>query len=927
MIKEIKYNGYTAQPSEYICEDGDLSLSLGCIPDNGSLVPMLPPKVLLTLEGKEDVIYFHKTTRIKHYIVYSADTGSVKAINADDERETWNLGTLEGVTAMSSIGNTLVAIYTDGLFYWLWKDDAYHALGTHLPELPVTFGLQYDWVQGDKFEVEYGGHSLMYDSSQYDSPFCNPYDTTSSVGGASNDNYITARVLGQANKFISEQATGKGRFLYPFLVRYAFRMYDGSYTMTSAPVLMPCVTGCSPLPLVVDRSYNGNKDSHGYYEAWKCKITAPVFDLVYKVLDKDAIDRLKEWGDVIKSVDIFISKPVYTYDQNGTIKNNVPTTTIDWSVYGHDNAKTTGYVISKAKDRIDTYAADLPSSALANETKRAFLTPLPARTTDAVISDIRTTGNFYLLKSYRLDELQTELTKVDIEDDYLQSLVNRTQLPSDDYDSHDTIMPSSVFAYNQRLSLSGISKSLFEGFDPQCLTTYLTEGQVVKNIWVYIKQDEKDVIVKREASGTVYGPIIYMYYPNANAYKAVIEYYQYNEPWDRTEYYPNANVDKEVIEYYPYDDPWNRTVYAVYNLSEHGLLSGAYCFDGFNYPEYTSMAAPEETAKVVSQLSKVYTSQVSNPYFFPLSGINTVGTGEIRGICAAARPLSQGQFGQFPLYCFSTDGVWAMEVSNTGTYRAVQPISRDVCVNADSITQLDTSVLFVTDRGVMHIAGAETECLSDVLDTADPFDIQSLTKGKEIVNIYNKLSDRDISDDFAILPFRTFLDGCRIVYDYSHQHIIIANKSCTYAYVYSARSRSWGMMLLPDKISHGINSYPDALAMDDNHHLVSFSVYGDNTESYLLVTRPLKLDNPDILKTVDTVIQRGNMKDACQVLYGSRDLISWHLIWSSADRYLRGFAGTPYKYFRIAVIGSLSDGETLSGCTIQYYLRQTDQPR
>lgn len=908
MIKEIKYNGYTAQPSGYICEDGDLSLSLGCIPDNGSLVPLLPPKVLLTLEEGEDVVYIHKTTRIKHYIVYSADTGSVKAINADDERETWNLGTLEGVTAMSSIGNTLVAIYTDGLFYWLWKDDAYHALGTHLPELPVTFGLQYDWVQGDEFEVEYGGHSLMYDSSQYDSPFCNPYDTKSTVGGVSNDNYITARVLGQANKFVSEQATGKGRFLYPFLVRYAFRMYDGSYTMTSAPVLMPCVTGCSPLPLVVDRSYDNNKknlfdDGRGYYKAWKCKITAPVFDLVYKVLDKDAIDRLKEWGDVIKSVDIFISKPIYTYDQNGTIKNNVPTTTIDWSVYGHDNAKTTGYVISKAKDRIDTYAEDLPNSALATETKRSFLTPLPARTADAVVSDIRTTGNFFLLKSYRLEELRTELTKVDVEDDYLQSLVNRTQLPSDDYDSHDTIIPSSVFAYNQRLNLSGISKSLFEGFDAQCLTTYLTEGQIVKNIWVYIRQDEKDVIVKREVSGTVYGPIIYMYYPNANAYKAVIEYYQYN-------------------------DPWNRTVYAVYNLSEHGLLSGAYYFDGFNYPKYTSMTAPQETSRVVSQLSKVYTSAVNNPYFFPLSGINTVGTGEIRGICAAARPLSQGQFGQFPLYCFSTDGIWALEVSDTGTYRARQPISRDVCVNAQSITQLDTSVLFATDRGIMHISGAETECLSDVLDTVAPFDIQSFTKGKEMIAVYNKaLGSEILPDNFTVQPFRTFLDDCRIVYDYPHQHIIIANKSCSYAYVYSARSRSWGMMLLPDKISHGINSYPDALAMDDNHHLVSFSVYGDTTESYLLVTRPLKLDNPDILKTVDTVIQRGNMKDACQALYGSRDLISWHLIWSSADRCLRGFAGTPYKYFRIAVIGSLSDGETLNGCTIQYYPRQTDQPR
>ena len=32
MIKEIKYNGYSANPSDYECADGDLSVAMNLIP-------------------------------------------------------------------------------------------------------------------------------------------------------------------------------------------------------------------------------------------------------------------------------------------------------------------------------------------------------------------------------------------------------------------------------------------------------------------------------------------------------------------------------------------------------------------------------------------------------------------------------------------------------------------------------------------------------------------------------------------------------------------------------------------------------------------------------------------------------------------------------------------------------------------------------
>ena len=56
MIKEIKYNGYSANPSDYECADGDLATSIGVIPENGALKPILPPSEVLQFKGGDSVM-------------------------------------------------------------------------------------------------------------------------------------------------------------------------------------------------------------------------------------------------------------------------------------------------------------------------------------------------------------------------------------------------------------------------------------------------------------------------------------------------------------------------------------------------------------------------------------------------------------------------------------------------------------------------------------------------------------------------------------------------------------------------------------------------------------------------------------------------------------------------------------------------------
>ena len=67
-------------------------------------------------------------------------------------------------------------------------------------------------------------------------------------------------------------------------------------------------------------------------------------------------------------------------------------------------------------------------------------------------------------------------------------------------------------------------------------------------------------------------------------------------------------------------------------------------------------ASPREQ-RIIDLPNKIYTSEINNPFHFPVLGINTIGTGTILGISSAVKALSEGQFGQFPLYAFTSEGV------------------------------------------------------------------------------------------------------------------------------------------------------------------------------------------------------------------------------------------------------------------------------
>ena len=149
MLKEIKYGGFTAQPSDYECQDGDLAASINLIPEDGGQIRTIrKPSVALSLKAGERVFFIHKVTGQVNYILARDVAGSYSDLFwvEQDPKDTVTdkakfILSVNQVLDMDAVGNTIVIATTDGIKYLLWRDGDYISLGSKPPFISIDFGM------------------------------------------------------------------------------------------------------------------------------------------------------------------------------------------------------------------------------------------------------------------------------------------------------------------------------------------------------------------------------------------------------------------------------------------------------------------------------------------------------------------------------------------------------------------------------------------------------------------------------------------------------------------------------------------------------------------------------------------------------------------------------------------------------------------
>lgn len=728
---------------------------------------------------------------------------------------------------------------------------------------------------------------------------------------AYNDSNYTA-IAAVINKFVAEQATNKDKFIYPFFIRYALRLSDGSHARISEPILMIPNSGYAPF---ISFNYGDNK----------LYLYAFIADL--QCLFLNSIEE--KWKDIVSGVDVFVSEQVYPYNQGANFdasknlfsyalirkENNI--NQVEGTSYGYVDLPDEYYnhYYGRAKQDLYDVAKDVFNFGDFNvRVNWQIIKIAPVENTREKLENV---SQFYLAHSFDFDEIKKGVddtgtknyTTIKLKEGTLSSLVVRQPLSVDQL-SNCTFLNAHLTTYNQRLHLFDYNLQHAKPTVPSRqngqIYRYDSYGELYK-LQVFIRTAQGERIVECNADEGDYNystDTTWFFYPHNGAYRAVL-------------YFKGTD---------------NKTNIATLNLKQHPILNGAYwmadTIDGsmvITSVVDSDNAACAQVDDISHYPNAVLQSNVATPFIFPSSLMTSLGVQKIKALSSAAKALSQGQFGQFPLYAFTSEGVWALEVSTTGTYTARQPITRDVCINNNAVTQLDSAVIFPTDRGIMLLSGSQAQCISETINSEYPFDVRKLPAFEKLHNMLNHKPSTDKC--LPTLPFSEFLKQCQMLYDYVHQRIIVYAPNITYAYVLSLKTKQWGMIF--SNITSHLNAYPEALAIDANNNVLNFSVQNAEAVKCLYVTRPLKLEAANVLKTIDTLIQRGMFSkgNVSTVLYGSRDLQNWYLVWSSKDHYLKGFRGTPYKFFRIAGVATLSPDENIFGASVSFAPRQNNKIR
>ena len=111
--------------------------------------------------------------------------------------------------------------------------------------------------------------------------------------------------------------------------------------------------------------------------------------------------------------------------------------------------------------------------------------------------------------------------------------------------------------------------------------------------------------------------------------------------------------------------------------------------------------APNRYATEIYTPNSIRVSSLNIPYSYPYLYSYRVAsdTSSIIALDSAAIELSDSKFGEFPLYVFTDEGIWAMQSGTESLYSAIVPINYDTIVNPNTLS-VHNSILYVTERGL-----------------------------------------------------------------------------------------------------------------------------------------------------------------------------------------------------------------------------------
>jgi len=633
-----------------------------------------------------------------------------------------------------------------------------------------------------------------------------------------------------------KQEAEKGYLTGQVLVRFTWELFDGTIIKHTIPtkVLTSVLTITGS---VVDGAWQIARN----FTARNIKFTPYGIDAAFKA----------KYKDVIRGLKVYVTLP-----RSPEMIETGETRTIEY----HEKPNTLlGYIFRGSNPNAIRYTYDVANLA--------SYKPDPA-----------SVNEYYLLKDYKLEELSSA-TAVTITNDTVLDLAMREQISIDNM-THHSLYAKYLFNYNERVFLGNIKTSLYSGNVINFLTAPEIPWDVDASFGAeYNVAIEFDLMSASRGTRTVMTP-----WKSINTYNLAGTHMYFNigrlsDYWG----YPDARaINARVL--IKLGAAIKRITDTV-RLTSNQILNFAYSPTIIYKVEFSTLSdyTPVAGKNSYWDYNRVQATELMNPFYFPAINSYRIGSGKVLGMSTNVTALSQGQFGQFPIFCFTSDGIWTMNIGSGETLiNTITPLSRHVCNNPESITPIDGGTAFTTTKGLFIISGTEVIEISSLAEGKHNSRITGTLNYEAIANNPNLYQ---IKDYLCAVPFLTYISGAKIAWDHAedHKELIISNNSYNYSWVYNLPSKMW--YKISQVWENFVNDYPKTYG----YKIEGLGYWQDdlNEEDYSeyipvhIETRPIKLSTK-AFKMINRILVQGDLSNPESPfsinLFGSTNNITWHLM-------------------------------------------------
>lgn len=891
--------------------DGECMSVVNMRKKNGALIPVSTRKTIHTLASKYDETFVHQlpSTGENWIGVRAGKLWYIQNIGTPGQSDT-ELCTVASIPSITQIGNILNILDSTGLKHVMWYDNKYVQIDTNFD------GDQNSTIIGPiKIDLRVSGTvgttgKRLVRLYKTDTSF--GYSNTGDADNSDNRQLRADASNGLLQKAISGMRS-KGEINGFFYACTAIELYDGSFILHSNPVLCGSAWDTSNryTNLAVDGQtfnyndkkaifwpkVNGGSILNGYglgidgqnlkilHDDTSETVISPEDDGSYKVeLSADCMAFVPASTNKVATVTGYIPNLMGYYDKryyDGAGVTSLPvwmwasSNKLQFRINQTIPAQYTSLIKSVSifiSPEVNPYKVTekskfIEQSRYSDSSSNNFCAENhfpPIKTTEEILKELKSSQQFYKVKEIAFSDLVTGNTTgnvtintwidVDLSDKLGDNLVNQDELPVDNM-THHTLLPQKQMVYNSRLHAIDYKTILSRGWAMDNLYANAGLGQFEA---LSHASDGHAWIIKTDIKTETGISTVVRYKP------VTVENYLMPDKMSSMLSYPDSRAVKITITrilyagggWYSFTKEFPLTASETHNFSYY--VSTDLKPMGFNYTDNVTfpLAIPAESQREQIFRNGMKVSSLNNPFNFPALNTYTVGTGIARNAASNAMRASDGQFGQYPVYVFTTENIYAM---NTGegsiVYSNITPISNETAIS-DIICQTPFGVVFIGKRGVFVINGQEVTMLSAVLEQ-NPVEISLNNPAVSLLEYLKTLKN--------------------MYYDPLQNELILVNGSA-YNYVLNVTNQMW--YLSTEKIDVAVgNVYPELLVMDDKK-IKDYAQSEAPETNVSFMTRPI-FYGIDERKKLHRMILRGRFYNlttgngAFYSLHGSNDGINY----------------------------------------------------